>query len=260
MALTGDISKMYRKVLLAEPDRHLHRFLWRAHPTEEICDYQMNRVTFGVASSPHLAVRTLQQTALDHGSSSPNASSHIAESFYVDDLLAGANSPGEAIQLHVELRSILAKGGFNLRKWRSSSQEVLDHIDLALLESMPTLDLVDRHSTSYPKALGVEWESRQDTMSTSINLPDSYASTKQGIVSDVARTFDILGWLAPTILPMKILYQQLWEEKLGWDDPVPPVYLAKHQAWRAQLSTLTEVDLPRCYFAPEPTLSIGSQR
>ena len=56
VALTGDISKMFREVQLAEQDRHLHRFLWRAQPSDEICDYQMNRVTFGVASSPHLAV------------------------------------------------------------------------------------------------------------------------------------------------------------------------------------------------------------
>ena len=55
IALTGDISKMYREVQLAETDRHLHRFLWRPIPTEDVRDYQMNRVTFGISSSPHLA-------------------------------------------------------------------------------------------------------------------------------------------------------------------------------------------------------------
>lgn len=111
IALTGDISKMYRQVQLSEPDRHLHRFLWRAQPTDQICDYQMNRVTFGVASSPHLAVRTLQQTAQDHGSPYPNASWHVNHSFYVDDLLGGADTPEAAIRLHQELRSMLDKGG-----------------------------------------------------------------------------------------------------------------------------------------------------
>ena len=87
IALTGDISKLYREIQLREQDRHLHRFLWRPRPTDDIRDYQMNRVTFGVASSPHLAVRTLQQTALDHDKECPTASLHVLKSFYVDDLL-----------------------------------------------------------------------------------------------------------------------------------------------------------------------------
>ena len=54
---------------------------------------------------------------------------------------------------------------------------------------------------------------------------------------------------------MKILYQQLWEEKLGWGDPVPTHYQARHRVWRDQLQALTEVQLPRCYFATKPTLT-----
>ena len=157
---------------------------------------------------------------------------------------------------HHNLREMLKQGGFNLRKWRSSSDEVLTQIDPSLLEKMPTKDLVDHHSTTYPKALGVEWNSSQDTMATCVTLPPEYTSTKRGIISDVARTFDILGWLAPTILMMKVLYQQLWEEKLGWDEAVPEPYITKHREWRAQLPVLASIQLPRCYFANEATLTV----
>ena len=119
-----------------------------------------------------------------------------------------------------------------------------------------TQDLVDRHSASYPKALGVAWDSAQDTMATCIDLPSEYVSTKRGIISDVARTFDILGWLSPTILVAKILYQQLWEEPLGWDDPVPDHFQSRYSTWRNQLPVLATIHLPRCYFEPEPTLSV----
>ena len=54
----------------------------------------MNRVTFGIASSPYLAVRTLQQTAVDFGSDAPTASWHVLHSFYVDDLLGGGGGGG----------------------------------------------------------------------------------------------------------------------------------------------------------------------
>ena len=80
VALSGDIAKMYREVELDAADRHLHRFLWRPKPEDQISEYEMTRVTFGVAASPHLAIRTLQQTAQDH-STDPVASYHVLQWF-----------------------------------------------------------------------------------------------------------------------------------------------------------------------------------
>ena len=48
--------------------------------------------------------------------------------FYVDDLLTSANAVHEAIELQKQLSSLLAEGGFELRKWFSNSQEVLQQI------------------------------------------------------------------------------------------------------------------------------------
>ena len=42
VAVSGDITKMYREVLLSPPDRQLHRFLWRPHPDQPIRDYCMD--------------------------------------------------------------------------------------------------------------------------------------------------------------------------------------------------------------------------
>ena len=80
---------------------------------------------------------------------------------------------------------------------------------------MPVQDLTSNNQSKYPKALGVEWDSAVDTMSTSLSLPSTYTSTKRGIISDVARTFDVLGWLAPTIVTMKVLYQRVRQVETG---------------------------------------------
>ena len=133
--------------------------------------------------------------------------------------------------------SLLLKGGFDLRKWRSSSPVTLAAIDPSLREKLPVQDLTDTKS-AHPKALGVEWDSTQDTMSTSLSLPTKYASTKRGVISDVAKTFDVLGWLAPTIIQMKVLYQRLWELKLAWDEEIPSMYMNQHLEWRKQLPLL----------------------
>ena len=224
MALSADISKMYREILLHPRDRQLHRFLWRPHPEGVVQYYCMNRLTFGITSSPYLAVRTLQQVAEDHGKQAPIASHHILNSMYVDDLMAGADTVDEAVELFNQMRSVLKMGGFDLKKWRSSSPGVISEIPGELLEEVPMQDLVDRHSTSYPKALGLAWDSVRDTMATHVEVPPKYVSTKRGLVSDVSKVFDILGWLAPAILPMKALFQKLWELSIGWDDPVPTPY------------------------------------
>ena len=101
--------------------------------------------------------------------------------------------------LFKEVRELLAKGSFDIRKWRSSSPGVTCEIPGELLEEVPMQDLVNRRDTSHPKALGLAWDSGNDTMATHVELAPSFVSTKRGIVSDVSRVFDVLGWLAPAI-------------------------------------------------------------
>ena len=248
IAVTADISKMYREVSLSTADKDLHRFLWRPTPQDSIQDYRMTRVTFGVSASPYLAVRTLQQAATDHGEGRPGASRHILESFYVDDLLAGADTPEEALTLYHDLRAILAKAGFNLCKWRSSSNNVLSSIPSNLQETLPVKEMTESHSPSHPKALGLEWDSRLDLMAPAIQPSEHYNTTKRGVVSDVSKTFDILGWISPSVLVMKLLYQQLWQLYTGWDEQIPSELITQHALWRQQLPVLASKQLPRCYY------------
>ena len=55
VALTADISKMYRAIELIADDRDLHRFVWRKNPREPLCDYRMTRLTFGMSASSFAA-------------------------------------------------------------------------------------------------------------------------------------------------------------------------------------------------------------
>ena len=248
VAVTGDISKMYREVELCPQDRQLHRFLWRPEKSQPIGDYHMNRVTFGVTSSPYVAVKVLQQTAADHCQPDSLAHYHIHNSFYVDDLLAGSDDEDSALQLHQDLRQVLAKGGFQLRKWRSSSSTVLSHIPAELQEAMPDKDLVDAHSSAYPKALGIAWDSRRDELAVQVQLPDQFVSTKRGVASDTAKSFDVLGWLSPFMLHMKTLFQDMWKEGISWDAPLSETLTDRHVWWRKELPLLKNITVPRCYY------------
>ena len=257
IALNADISKMYREVKLCTADKDLHRFVWRENPASSIKDYRMTRVTFGVSASPFLAIRTLHQTADDHGEDYPKATQHIKDSFYVDDFLGGANNVEEAIQLFHDLRTVLEKGGFDLRKWRSSSPNVLSHIPADLHEVDPLKTSTATHVSTHSKALGLRWDSTSDVMSPAISSDNLTSPTRRGLVSAVFKTYDVLGWIAPTLLQMKLLIQGLWKSTKGWDDLVPEKAIKAYLDWEKELPILAEKTLPRQYTDVNPiTISL----
>ena len=130
VALTTDVSKMYRAVLLPSDDWDLHRFVWRKRLDEPLRDYRMTRLTFGVSSSSFAANMSVKQNAIDFTQEFPLAASAVHESFYVDDGLVGADSTEEATQLQQQLQDLFTRGGFLLRKWKSSDPESLRHVPL----------------------------------------------------------------------------------------------------------------------------------
>ena len=220
IALTTDVSRMYRMVLLEESDKDLHRFVWRRDASEPLRDYRMTRVTFGVAASSFAANMAIKQNAADFSLEFPAAAKAVNESFYVDDGLVGTDSIEGAISLQRQLQELFARGGFTLRKWNCSSPAVLELIPEELKGTQSLCTLSD--DDGYTKTLGVEWNTVMDHFRLKVaELPPIDSVTKRFLISDVAKTFDVLGWFSPCTIKMKILFQQLWEMKVSWDDEVP---------------------------------------
>ena len=89
VAISSDISKMFRVIHLLPEEKDLHRFLVRS-AEGELQDWRMRRLTFGVASSPFLATNVIRQAASDLSERYPLASAVLRSDFYVDDCLSGA--------------------------------------------------------------------------------------------------------------------------------------------------------------------------
>ena len=89
-------------------------------------------------------------------------------------------------------------------------------------------------------------------MSPSICTPPSFKHTKRGLVSAIYRTYDVLGWISPTTLQMKIMIQQLWKTGHGWDRDIeaPQSAVDSYQKWKEELPVLKEKTIPRCYSVP----------
>ena len=146
------------------------------------------------------------------------------------------------MELHHELQELL-----HLRKWNSNEQCVLQQIPPELQDSQPVHQIPD--SCEYTKTLGVEWNTKHDYFRLAVaQLNSSDAATKRTIISDIARTYDVLGWFSPTMIKVKILLQRLWEEKVDWDDSVPEPIREVWSRWREKLKLLADQNVPRCYY------------
>ena len=96
------------------------------------------------------------------------------------------------------------------------------------------------------KALGLHWDTKKDTLHVSTpTLTANNNPTKRGIASDVAKTFDLLGWFAPCTIVVKIMLQDLWKLKLAWDDQVPNSIAQAWKDWRIELPLITSHPIPR---------------
>ena len=248
IALTADVSKMYRAIELVPSDRDFHRFVWRSEQSQTLKDYRMTRATFGVSASCFAANMAVKQNAIELASKYPLAADAVHKSFYVDDGLTGADDIDSAIALQQQLQDLFTHGGFMLRKWNSSEPRVLQAIYPELRETKE-VHSISTSAQDYTKTLGLEWNTTSDTFHLTVSkLLPSEVVTKRILVSDIAKVFDVLGWFAPATVAMKILLQRVWEERVDWDDPVPEELQRIWHQWRSELPSLTCKSVPRCYF------------
>ena len=213
IGLSADISKMFREVALHHDDRDLHRYLM-----EDDCgnlqNWRMVRLTFGVTCSPFLAVQVLRQLAEDYKNEIPEAAKAIMTSFYVDDFLSGADTIEDASLLQRTLTELLGRAQMTLRKWWTNDNNLRSSILSHLLETEET-QLIQAPA-EYHKAFGIHWRTTTDTLHVATpQLDANDKPTKRQVLSDVARTFDILGLFTPVTISLKILLQQICGIRLG---------------------------------------------
>lgn len=135
-AFSADIEKMYRQIYISEDQHDLQRIVWRNAPNDEILEFKLKTITYGTASAPFLAIRTLQQLAIDVKNEFPIASKLLSKSFYMDDVNGGANNERKVIETYSELSNAMKQAGFNLRKWCSNSKKLLATIPIEQQEQI----------------------------------------------------------------------------------------------------------------------------
>ncbi|KMQ89240.1 gag-pol polyprotein precursor [Lasius niger] len=232
---------MCRQIAVHPEDRSLQRILWREE--NQLAEYTLNTVTYGLACAPYLALRVLRQLATDEEERFPQGAETLRRDVYMDDVLTGASTLESCRRLWEQVSSLCMAGGFPLKKWATNTEDLLRDVPLEcrLLPSADALLPAIDHAV-----LGLRWSPATECAPTVRRSP-GVPPTKRTILSQTARLFDPLGWLAPIIVRAKLIIQATWLQQLEWDAPLTAEKAAAWGTLEEELPLMEWIRLP-CWF------------
>ena len=243
IAMAADIEKAFLMVSVRKEVRDVLRFLWvkdLKSDVPEVTVLRFIRVVFGVSASPFLLNATIKHHMQKYSTEYPELVNLFMRSIYVDDVSYGVDDEDTAFELYMKSKEILAKGGFNLRKFVTNSTKLNHHIGLteqgfnALKTNSKIVEedksytkdiLGDRHYVDgEQKILGIKWNFIQDDLIFDLTeltrILTGAEATKRHIVGASTRFYDPLGFMSPVIIQFKMFFQELCVSKIGWDEPL----------------------------------------
>ena len=119
---------------------------------------------------------------------------------------------------------------------------------MELQRKIPEEDLCGDENS---KVLGISWNNVNDTMMLGVKENFSEAEkitpSKRNILKIIAAIYDPLGILAPVTITLKLLFQEICESGIGWDDDIGKLR-SKWATIVKVLMTYSDLVFSRCYF------------
>lgn len=257
-AALGDVKKMYNSVWLKDKEVHLHRFLWRDHPEDDIEVFVVVRVNIGDKPAGCIAQVAMRETAnLPQFASMVEERRVLVEDSYVDDILTSHDDIKTLEKITKGVEEILKAGGFSLKPWIFSGQSgrsgaAANSSNSERAMSAPkTLVLPNQMQDEESKALGVGYEPEADKlrimmsinfskkrgkMRTGLDLREDEVRsntpnplTRRVLLSQIAAFYDPIGLATPAkqkgVMLVRESYQEAGKDnktKDTWDDPLSP--------------------------------------
>ncbi|XP_049300487.1 uncharacterized protein LOC125774271 [Anopheles funestus] len=253
VAVTGDIREMFFQVRMKPADQRSQLFFWDdgSSPNRPPNIYAVSVMTFGAACSPGSAHYVKNINADRFAERFPRASQCIKYEHYVDDMLSSVETEEEAVTLAEDVKHVHAQGGFEIRNWLSNSREVVKRLRSAA-NDQTSIEMCAEQGTE--KVLGMWWNTEDDTFTFRLspkNDQELLAGTKMPTKREVLRTlmviYDPLGLIGHFLMFLKVLLQDLWRSRLGWDDTLEGDVAKKWLKWVAVLPDLQKTTVRRCY-------------
>lgn len=253
VAFCGDIKEMFHQVLIDPDDVASMRFLFRGmNRDRDPMIYQMNVMIFGAVCSPSMAqfVKNENSRMLDD----PEIEFAMTKLHYVDDYLDGSKDEELAINKIQKIISVHKSSGFEMVNWMCNSQKVLNALPVEVLSNQnKNLNLENGESE---RVLGLNWNSQKDcfVFSTNFEKLDSAivdgtkVPTKRQVLQVAMSIFDPLQFLAPLMIKVKMLLQEIWRSGIVWDTEILEAQQVKWRLWLNELQHINEFEISRRYF------------
>lgn len=241
IALCSDIKDMFLQLRVAVADMPALRFLYRDSPVKEIDVYQCLRRPSGERSTPACANYAVKINAEEHRERYPEAAEAVKRNLYFDDSLNSVDEEIEAVRLRRDLSALMKLGGFQLTKWLSNSETVLNDIPESERAEVKQLT----HSgIPNSRTLGVVYCSRTDAFYISISASEP-ARTPRAILSRVSSIWDPHGWLSA--FTIRICQRSIFLKKYGWNEVIEENDLKEWRKWEAKTKDLQTIAISRCF-------------
>ena len=91
--------------------------------------YKFRTLVFGLVCSPFLLNGTIRSHLAKYADQDESFVKNVLKPPYVDDYVSSFKSEEEALEFYRKLKSVFQAGGFNMRKWDSNSESLLDKIE-----------------------------------------------------------------------------------------------------------------------------------
>lgn len=246
IAFSGDIKEMFHQVRIRKEDRVAQRFPWRDMDRNiEPEVYEMQAMIFGSVCFPSIAQFVKNFNAKEFQNRYPEAFTAIVSRHYVDDYLDCCDTEEDAIKLIEEVREVQQKGGFELCNWICSSRSVLEKIP----EELRAKNWKDLQNE---RVLGIHWNPELDVINfvhKSYKIgKENGRPTKRLVLKTVMEVFDPCGFLGNITIKLKILLQDIWRSRLGWDDEISEQMNKRWSFSLSNLEKIRQISIPRCYF------------
>ncbi|XP_055623309.1 uncharacterized protein LOC129766735 [Toxorhynchites rutilus septentrionalis] len=246
IAIVGDIREMFHQLKMRQEDRYSQLFVWFGESEQQLKTFIIDVATFGSTCSPCSAQFVKNLNAAEHAEQYPKAAEATQRRHYVDDYLQSFDSEEEACQVVEEVKLVHRQGGFDIRNWLSNSSAVLEWVGEA--DRTPA-KIVGGTGNEMERVLGMQWNAKNDMFlfSSDVNV-EAITPTKRNILRCVMSLFDPLGLLSHFLIHGRVIIQDIWRTKAGWDDIVEGPILNRWRVWAGMFNELGDVQVPRAYF------------
>ncbi|KAL0839890.1 hypothetical protein ABMA28_016513 [Loxostege sticticalis] len=249
VAVSADITEMFLQVKIRPEDRDALRYLWRTDRDAPPTEYRMTSLIFGATSSPATAIYVKDRNAREAAETHPEAAEAIERNHYMDDYIQSFETEEQAVKIAREVRDIHLQAHFELRKWTSNSDTVLQQLDPGTKQE--NMNLAEDNKTT--RVLGLTWKTSSDHLGFNLDLsrlPEDILQkrpTKREALKIVMSLFDPLGLASPVTIRAKQILQEIWRRSTAWDEVLEEDLTLEWNQWTTHLQRLNQVRIPRCY-------------